>query len=350
MQSRLFKAIRKPAMVLATAALAVCQFTADSSADDRPAKQVFSAIALPEQGTPQSIGYYANGCLAGAVALPTDGPGWQVMRLSRNRRWGHPELVSWIEQYAGDVARNDGWPGILVGDMSQPRGGPMASGHASHQVGLDVDIWLQPMPNHRMSADEREKLSAQSLLKKNARLTVDPAKWNDSYADMIVRAANYPEVQRVFVNPSIKKKLCETWTGSRANFGKLRPYYGHDDHIHVRLFCRPGSPDCKKQAAVPADDGCGKELAWWYSDEPWAPPKKPTKPTKPAPKPHVKTLADLPKACTAVVNGPSVASVEAATYRSGSAGASPATAFAPVEPNAAGAFDVPVPLPRPPGQ
>ena len=43
-----------------------------------------------EDRRPRSIGYYTHGCLAGGVALPINGPTWQVMRLSRNRNWGHP--------------------------------------------------------------------------------------------------------------------------------------------------------------------------------------------------------------------------------------------------------------------
>ena len=98
-----------------------------------------------------TYGSYAKGCIAGAVAIPTDGPAWQAMRLSRNRRWGHPDMIALIEQFSQD-AQKLGWPGLLLGDISQPRGGPMLSGHASHQVGLDADIWFTPMPDHRLSA------------------------------------------------------------------------------------------------------------------------------------------------------------------------------------------------------
>lgn len=87
------------------------------------AKAVFGAVTLPTQGPPQSIGFYAKGCLAGAVALPADGPTWQAMRLSRNRRWGRPEMIGLLERLSRDAAKNDGWPGLLVGDISQPRGG-----------------------------------------------------------------------------------------------------------------------------------------------------------------------------------------------------------------------------------
>ena len=108
-----------------------------------------------------------KGCFAGGVAIATDGPTWQAMRLSRNRRWGHPTMIKLIEKLSRDAVA-DGWPGLLLGDISQPRGGPMLTGHASHQIGLDADIWLTPMPDRRLSASERETMSAVSMIKKKA--------------------------------------------------------------------------------------------------------------------------------------------------------------------------------------
>src|SRR5260221_4469675 len=151
--------------------------------DPTPAKILFSHVSGPSLGATRSIGFYAKGCLAGAVPLPLDGPHWQVMRLSRNRNWGTPELVSYIERLSNDAA-GDGWNGLLVGDMSQPRGGPMPTGHASHQIGLDADIWFVPMPDHKLSPDEREKMSAVSLLM-TGRLSVDPRKWSDLYPRLL---------------------------------------------------------------------------------------------------------------------------------------------------------------------
>src|SRR5258708_38555203 len=111
-----------------------------------PAKELFGRKTAPAPLKSEVIGFYAKGCLAGARAMPINGPTWQVMRLSRNRNWGHPSLVQSIEHLSARGTKG-GWPGLLVGDMSQPRGGPMITGHASHQVGLDADIWLRPMPD-----------------------------------------------------------------------------------------------------------------------------------------------------------------------------------------------------------
>ena len=137
------------------------------------AKELFGRKILPAAMPTRVVGFYAKGCIAGAEALPIDGETWQVMRLSRNRNWAHPKMVALLERVAAKAHKDAGWPGILVGDMSQPRGGPMFTGHASHQVGLDADIWLTPMPNRLLSRDEREEMSAVMMVRSD-RLDIDP--------------------------------------------------------------------------------------------------------------------------------------------------------------------------------
>src|SRR5262245_51303619 len=105
-----------------------------------PARELFARKTSGAPMAARTIGFYSKGCLAGGVALPINGETWQVMRLSRNRNWGHPKMIAFLERLADKGARV-GWHGLLVGDVSQPRGGPMLTGHASHQVGLDADIW-----------------------------------------------------------------------------------------------------------------------------------------------------------------------------------------------------------------
>jgi hypothetical protein len=188
-----------PIRTLALGSLALLMLASSAFAD--PARDLFGAVHQPTTGPELPIGGYAKGCIAGAVQLPADGPGWQAMRLSRDRRWGTTELVSYIEALAKSAAQ-DGWPGILVGDMGQARGGPMKSGHASHQIGLDVDIWLQPVPDHVLSAKERESVSAVSVLKKGTRL-VDPKLFGEAERMLIYRAALLPGVARIFVAPGI---------------------------------------------------------------------------------------------------------------------------------------------------
>src|SRR3954464_2164943 len=164
-----------------------------------PAKELFARRVKPVDTQARSIGFYPHCCLAGGGALPINGKTWQVMRLSRNRNWGHPELIAFLERLANKAPKISGWPGILVGDMSQPRGGPMLTGHASHQVGLDADIWLTPMPKRELSREEREEMSA-TMAVAPSRLDVDPAVWTPAHGALIRAAAEDPNVQRVFVN------------------------------------------------------------------------------------------------------------------------------------------------------
>jgi penicillin-insensitive murein DD-endopeptidase len=264
-----------------------------------PAKQLFSHVELPSLGKAMTIGYYTRGCLQGGVELPVDGPNWQVMRLSRNRNWGHPELVKFLEKFAPLAAKATGWNGIMVGDMAQPRGGPLPYGHMSHQVGLDVDIWFMPMPGHRLSQEEREKISASNLVADDGK-HVDPKTWTPADIAFIRTAAEQPEVERVLVNAAIKKEICRVENKkSDAWLDKVRPWYGHADHIHVRLKCPADSPNCRRQPPVPGTEGCGKELDYWFSDKVLHPhitePKHPPKPL---------TLADLPPACKNVLDAP----------------------------------------------
>ena len=267
--------------------------------DQIPVKKLFGAQKRPSNMSARAIGSYARGCLAGAVMMPITGPAWQAMRLSRDRYWGHPALIALLERLANDAKRLDGWNGLMIGDISQPRGGPMLNGHASHQIGLDADIWLTPMPDHELTRAEREEIMAAPVVLDHQH--INDKIWTEAHARLIKRAASYPEVARIFVHPPIKAELCRWATGNRSWLAKVRPYYGHDYHFHVRIKCPADSAGCKDQWTPQPKDGtgCGQELKWWMSDAPWHPPKPPsTPPTKP-PKPM--TISALPAECRAVV-------------------------------------------------
>ncbi|BCP51522.1 penicillin-insensitive murein endopeptidase [Kaistia sp. 32K] len=294
--------LKKPIRALALSIWLPLAAMAPASADNvdtTPAKVLFGDVKTPIPLEARAIGSYAKGCLAGAVALPVNGPQWQAMRLSRNRNWGTPELIAFTEKLAHDAKAKDGWPGLLVGDMGQPRGGPARTGHASHQIGLDVDLWLTPMPNRTLSRDEREKMAATSMVNEKER-KIDRSVWTMGQQKLIRRAALDPRVARIFVNPAIKKALCEGAGPDRAWLNKVRPWWGHTYHFHVRLDCPPGMASCVPQKAPPPGDGCGPELDAWLQ-----PPKptKPTQPTKPTVKPRPMMLADLPAACRQVLIG-----------------------------------------------
>ncbi|HLX17563.1 MAG TPA: penicillin-insensitive murein endopeptidase [Bradyrhizobium sp.] len=264
------------------------------------AKELFGRKVLPAAMPTRVIGFYAHGCIAGAQALPINGETWQVMRLSRNRNWGHPDLVALLERLSAKVHKEAGWPGILVGDMSQPRGGPMFTGHASHQVGLDADVWLTPMPDRQLSRNEREEMSAVMMVRAD-RLDIDPTVWTPGHLTLIRDAALEPSVQRIFVNAAIKKALCREAKGDRTWLSKIRPMYGHDYHFHIRTKCPPGSTECETQPAPSEGEGCSAaDLAYWFKDEVIHP--KPS-PEPPKPRPAM-TMAQLPAACRQVLAAP----------------------------------------------
>ena len=272
------------------------------------AKKLFGRQKAPANIKARAIGSYAKGCLAGAKAVPINGEAWQVMRLSRNRNWGHPDLITLVEKLAKEAKAAGDWNGLLVGDLSQPRGGPMLTGHASHQIGLDADVWLTPMPDRILSKAERENISATIVVKN--RKEIDPKVWTVNHARLIQRAAKYDRVGRIFVHPPIKAELCKWATGDRSWLAKVRPLYGHNYHFHIRMKCPEGMAGCKDQWTPKPKDGtgCGEELAYWMSDVPWKPKKpdpKPIDPNKPKPKPRPPppplTLSGLPAECRAVI-------------------------------------------------
>ena len=261
-----------------------------------PAKKLFGAARTPSFHQSASVGGYAKGCLAGAVQLPETGPSWQAMRLSRNRNWGHPEMIAFVQRL-GAVAQRIGWAGIYVGDISQPRGGPMLTGHRSHQIGLDADIWMLQPARLDLTRAERENISSISIRTRDQRNV--NSNWTRAHHRLLRAAAEDPAVARIFVTAAAKLKMCaDTPRNDRAWLRKIRPWWGHHYHFHVRLNCPRGSAQCQNQSAIPRGDGC-KEAIWWVTDA-----LKPAKPDPNAPKPKPKpelTLATLPQACRTVL-------------------------------------------------
>ena len=258
------------------------------------AQVLFGNEARPAAGPPEAIGTYDRGCLQGGIAFPAKGPTWLVMRPSRNRAWGHPVLIAFLQRLAQKLPAEAGWPGLLVGDIAQPRGGPMLTGHRSHQIGLDADIWLTPMPSWPLGLAEREEMSATDVVAADGE-DVDAMTWTPRHRRLLAAFAREPEVARIFVNPAIKRALCREAGADRAWLTKIRPWWGHSEHFHIRLACPSGQPECRNQAPPPPGDGCGKELDWWFTPEARHPPPGPSRPLR---------LADLPRACAALVSPP----------------------------------------------
>ena len=271
--------------------------SSQNAGDNRVAKDLFGHIPTGSAQTPEAVGGYARGCQAGAVELPETGPTWQAMRLSRNRNWAQPDTVDYVQDLSRFAATLPGWEGLYVGDMSQPRGGPMLSGHASHQSGLDVDIWMLPPDRLNLTAQERENISSISMRRASGAYTND--RWTEQHRQLLRAAASDPRVARIFVFPGAKVDMCEWETGDRTWLRKIRPWWGHHYHFHVRLNCPPGDRNCQDQAAIPAGDGCADARQWVQNI--LNPPPPDPNPAPSTPRGPI-TMANLPGQCTGVLN------------------------------------------------
>ncbi len=290
--------------LLASLALTLA-LTFPATAQER-ANRLFGAMRAASAQEPQAIGTYAKGCASGLVQLPETGPTWQAMRLSRNRNWGHPEMIAFLQDLSREATRH-GWAGLYVGDISQPRGGPMTSGHNSHQIGLDADIWMLPPRRLDLSRAAREDISSISVRTEDQRNI--NGNWTAAHHNILRAAASDPRVDRVFVTPPVKIEMCRTATRrDRDWLQKIRPIYGHNTHFHVRLRCPPGSRFCQTQTPSVRElsnggDGCDDSLMWWVTD--YLAPPDPNAPKVEAPAqrgPRDYTMADLPGQCQSVLS------------------------------------------------
>lgn len=263
------------------------------------AKRLFGAHAHASGQVAQPFGGYAKGCLAGGARLPETGPTWQAMRLSRNRNWGYPETLSFIRDLSAFAATQPGWQGLYIGDISQPRGGPMLTGHRSHQIGMDIDIWMLPPKRLDLSVAERESISSISLRRERGAFV--NGNWSRAHQEIMKAAAKDPRVARIFVFPGAKVRMCKDEKGDRAWLRKIRPWWGHHYHFHVRLNCPPGARGCVNQAPPPAGDGC-KDAEKWVQDILNPPPPDPNAP--PPKKRRELQMVDLPGQCVTVLQAP----------------------------------------------
>ncbi|KAA9006976.1 penicillin-insensitive murein endopeptidase [Histidinibacterium aquaticum] len=260
--------------------------------DGRVAKEVFGYLSTASVQSSESFGGYSRGCQAGAVQLPETGPTWQAMRLSRNRNWAQPVTVDFVQDLSRFAATLPGWNGLYVGDMSQPRGGPMLSGHASHQTGLDADIWMRAPERLDLPPQARESISSISMRRAEGAYVND--NWTPQHMALLRAAASDPRVARIFVFPGAKTWMCANETGNRDWLRKIRPWWGHHYHFHVRLSCPPGATGCEDQAPPPPGDGCD-EAQGWVDRILNPPPPDPDAPSAPPRGPV--TMAQLPAQC-----------------------------------------------------
>ena len=283
-----------------TSSLSPAAVSTQNAGDTRVAKDLFGYIPRGSAQRPEAIGAYSKGCQAGAVQLAETGETWQAMRLSRNRNWGQPELIDYVQDLSRFAATLPGWEGLYLGDMSQPRGGPMLTGHASHQIGLDADIWMLPPDRLNLTSQERENISSISMRRASGAYT--NSSWTPQHEALLKAAASDPRVARIFVFPGAKVAMCNSATGDRSWLNKIRPWYGHHYHFHVRLNCPAGDNSCVDQAPPPAGDGCADAQRWVNDilDPPPPQPRDPNAPPPPARGPV--TMASLPGQCLSVLN------------------------------------------------
>lgn len=231
-----------------------------------------------------------GGCIAGAVSLPPEGPGFQTIHLDRSAFWGAPQTIANLEQF-GREAKDAGLPTLLIEDISRARGGPLPGGHVSHQIGLDADVGLDMRPRAPLSGAQRNSTELTSLVRPDGR-GIDPAVWSPRVTALLRMAASLPDVDRILVNPAIKQQLCREVTGDRSWLRLIRPWYGHAAHMHIRFRCPVGQADCVQAAPPPPGDGCDATLQWWFDQ--LDAPAKPSGPYKPP---------AAPAACKAILAG-----------------------------------------------
>jgi penicillin-insensitive murein DD-endopeptidase len=232
-----------------------------------------------------------GGCIAGAVSLPPDGPGFQTIHRDRSAFWGAPATIAGLQTLAREASAA-GLPTLLVEDISRARGGPMPGGHISHQIGVDADVGLDMRPRPMISDVRLESVELTSMVRLDGR-DIDPSVWSPRVIALLHLAATLPGVDRVLINPAIKQALCRDVTGDRSWLHTIRPWYDHTAHMHIHFRCPADQAECVDIAPIPAGDGCDATLAWWFKPHP-AQPGAPKPAAKPAP---------TPAACRAILSG-----------------------------------------------
>jgi murein endopeptidase len=189
-----------------------------------PFAVVLSIVALaaaPHGGAPsRAAGEPWDGRLINGIELPAEGPGyvtWDPIRKRVGnrewRRWGTDRLVDAVTAVVAAYAeRHPDAPPILIGDLSRPDGGDFGKrfgglGHASHQNGLDADVYY-PRRDGRL------------------RRAASPRQVDRAAAQELVDAFVQADAQYVFVGPSLHLR------GPR---GIVQTLVHHDDHLHFRL-------------------------------------------------------------------------------------------------------------------
>lgn len=213
----------------------------------------------------ESIGRYHAGCMKNSKELPAGGFGYQVIRTKRKRNYGNQLMIEYIRDLSRKFNKIYN-SNLLIADISKKQGGPIPYDHSSHQIGLDADILLFHKFQHEKiySRNEIQELEPVSVLD-DSKKSIDFSKWSHLNGELLKTAAKDSDVNKIFINPVIKKHLCSVYP-NQPWLKKLRPWWGHDGHFHVRLRCPDNNHKCVDQSE-PRKIECGKQLEKWLTEE-----------------------------------------------------------------------------------
>lgn len=205
----------------------------------------------------QSLRFYTNGSLINATTLPTEGPGIVKIRKDKNRTYGTAELISILSMVSKEMDKlHPKRDRLQVGDIANLKGGSIGQ-HKSHHNGLDADVVYYRKNNKEQNPDwpgnyverfvQKGQVSANFDLERN---------WT-----LLTKLTSFPQVERIFVDISIKKAFCKLYAKNnnpayQQALRILRPASAHDDHMHIRISCPPGSPRCLPQGPPAEGNGC----------------------------------------------------------------------------------------------
>ncbi len=100
------------------------------------------------------------------------------------------------------------------------------------------------LPKTRWSQAQLLRPQALDLVSRDGKHVV-PSRWSSDIASLIKLAAQDNDVTRIFVNPAIKQQLCLDAGSDRDWLRKVRPWFQHRAHMHVRLRCPADSWSAK---------------------------------------------------------------------------------------------------------
>lgn len=222
------------------------------------------SVSVFAEGNSESVGTYNNGCMIYPSELPQNGEGYRSPRFSRRHNFANPEMLKFIDDLSYRVKEKYGKQ-ILVSDISKNNGGPIPFLHSSHQTGLDADIWYRLYdPQQNLTQDDLENLQPVNMVSKDWKNISEF--WSVDNEDILRTAAQDSKVDRIFVNPVIKKQFCSKYKNEPWQ-AKIRPWWRHNEHFHVRLKCPANSPECEMKGDPIKGSGCDGTLDWWFSEE-----------------------------------------------------------------------------------